>query len=79
MTGVELLREIRRLHPRLPALLTSGYADAAARQAALEGINVLPKPCDMPTLGRALDLAFDRSRRMIDERPLSSPCGVPRA
>jgi hypothetical protein len=40
------------------AVLTSGYADAAVRQAALERIDMLAKPYDMPALERTLDLAF---------------------
>jgi signal transduction histidine kinase/CheY-like chemotaxis protein len=58
MNGLDLIREVRRRHPRLAALLTSGYADAAVRQAAVERISVLAKPYAMQTLERALDLAF---------------------
>ena len=44
MNGVELAREIRRRQPKLPLLLTSGYAGAAKMVAEAEGVRILPKP-----------------------------------
>ena len=54
MDGVELAREIRRRHPTLPVLLTSGYPLRAAQRVEDEGFRVLPKPYDLMTLARAL-------------------------
>ncbi|MET3762068.1 CheY-like chemotaxis protein [Sphingomonas sp. UYEF23] len=54
MNGVELAREIRRRRPGLPILLTSGYAGAAARDAANENISILPKPYQLDALDQAL-------------------------
>lgn len=54
MNGVELAREIRRRRPGLPILLTSGYAGAAAREAASENIPILAKPYQIDALDQAL-------------------------
>jgi two-component system, NtrC family, sensor kinase len=59
MNGVELAREARRLRPRLPVVLTTGYsssADAALR----EGFLVLRKPYDVNALRKMLSAAFGR-------------------
>jgi two-component system cell cycle sensor histidine kinase/response regulator CckA len=55
LDGIGLTRAARRLHPGLPVLLTSGYADEAAR-AAVPGLGVgwLPKPYTLKTLGERL-------------------------
>ncbi len=55
MNGVELAREVRRRRPGLPILLTSGYAEAAARDAAAENIKILAKPYELPELQAALN------------------------
>ncbi len=54
MNGLDLAHEARRRRPGLPVLLTSGYADAAMREAIREHIRVLPKPYDIQTLAEAL-------------------------
>lgn len=54
MNGVELAREIRRRCAELPVLLTSGYAEAVAREADAEGIHLLAKPYEISQLGAAL-------------------------
>ena len=54
MNGLDLARETRRRRPGLPVLLTSGYADAAMREAAREDIRVLTKPYDIEALAEAL-------------------------
>jgi two-component system cell cycle sensor histidine kinase/response regulator CckA len=55
LDGIGLTRAARRLHPGLPVLLTSGYADEAAR-ATVPGLGVgwLPKPYTLKTLGERL-------------------------
>jgi len=57
MNGVDLARELRRRHPDLPVLLTSGYAQVAKRQADDEGVRVLPKPFLLGELAAALKVA----------------------
>jgi len=50
MNGLDLAREARRRRPGLLVLLTSGYADAAMREAMRENLRVLRKPYDIQTL-----------------------------
>jgi CheY-like chemotaxis protein len=59
MNGVDLAREVRRRRPDLPILLTSGYAEAALREAGGEGYEVLHKPYAIEDLQRAI-------RHMLD-------------
>ena len=54
MNGVELAREIRRLRPDLPVVLTTGYVEAA-RTAMAEGLEVLVKPFQIESLSAVLD------------------------
>jgi PAS domain S-box-containing protein len=54
MNGLDLARELRRRRPELPFLLSSGYAEAASREAEAEGIGILRKPYTLEALDRAL-------------------------
>jgi len=54
MDGLDLAREARRRRPGLPILLTSGYADAAIREAGRENIRVLRKPYNIDLLAQTL-------------------------
>ncbi len=55
MTGVELLNEVRRLHPQTVRLALSGQS---AKESVLKSVGpihqYLPKPCDVDTLQRTL-------------------------
>jgi signal transduction histidine kinase/ActR/RegA family two-component response regulator len=63
LNGFDLAREIRSRRPGLPILLTSGYADAAIRDAAHENVPVLRKPYDIEALAETLgELMEPRSR-----------------
>ena len=53
MNGIELVREIKRRNPRLPVVLTTGYAEGL-REAEGEGIPVLPKPYQLEALTEIL-------------------------
>jgi DNA-binding LytR/AlgR family response regulator len=53
MSGVDLAREIRRRNPRLPVVLTTGYAEGVS-DAESEGIPVLPKPYQLEALSDVL-------------------------
>jgi signal transduction histidine kinase/CheY-like chemotaxis protein len=66
MNGLDLARELRDRRPNLPLVLTSGYADAARREAAAAGIALLPKPYTLRDLAAALDDA-------IADRALQAP------
>jgi signal transduction histidine kinase len=54
MNGVELARELRRLRPELPVLLTSGYSDAVRELDPEEGLPLIEKPYRLETLQKAL-------------------------
>ena len=59
MSGLDLARRIRQHFPRLPILLTSGYARATG-EVFREGFNILAKPYSADLLAAAL-------RRTIEE------------
>jgi CheY-like chemotaxis protein len=54
MNGVDLARELKRLRPELPVLLTSGYSDAVRALGPDEGLPLLQKPYRLETLQGAL-------------------------
>ncbi|WP_428395565.1 ATP-binding protein [Lichenicoccus sp.] len=56
MNGLALAREIGRRRPDLPVLLTSGYAEAARRDA--QGLTVLAKPFRLEALAAAFAKAL---------------------
>jgi two-component system cell cycle sensor histidine kinase/response regulator CckA len=59
MAGPDLVRALRVQHPKLPAVLISGYADARQRrELAKEDIAFLPKPFAMAELTAAVQAAF---------------------
>ena len=53
VNGLQLAREIRRRHPELPILLTTGYVEAASDMKDGE-FDVLPKPFSLESLAEAL-------------------------
>jgi len=59
MNGVELAREIRTRALGVPVLLTSGYAEAAQKSAAAEGVHVLAKPYRLEELATSLREAIE--------------------
>jgi signal transduction histidine kinase/ActR/RegA family two-component response regulator len=61
LDGLDLVHEARRRRPGLPVLLTSGYAEAAIRNATQEGIPLLAKPYDIRALAEALDRVLGRA------------------
>ena len=62
MNGLDLVREARRRRPGIPVLLTSGYADAAMREASRDDVRVLRKPYDIQALAEAVgDAIADRA------------------
>ena len=62
MNGVELGRELRRLYPRLPVVLTSGYSHVLARESD-HGFELLQKPYSVEALSRILRRAASTPRR----------------
>ncbi len=61
MNGVELAREMRRLHPDLPVVLTSGYSSVLADEGT-DGLPLVRKPYSIGTLGEAISEVL-RARR----------------
>lgn len=53
MNGIDLARELRRLHPGLPIVLTSGYAHVLASDQPQE-FDLLNKPYSIEELSRVL-------------------------
>ena len=53
VNGLALAREIRRRHPEMPILLTTGYVESTADMKDGE-FNVLPKPFSLESLAEAL-------------------------
>ena len=62
MTGIELAREVRRRHPDLPVVLTSGYSHVLA-QHGTDGFELLQKPYSIEALSRVLQQAA-RGKRL---------------
>jgi two-component system NtrC family sensor kinase len=53
MTGLELAQEIRRCHPDLPVVLTSGYSHVLSEHGS-HGFELLQKPYSVEQLSRVL-------------------------
>ena len=49
----------RRLHPGIPTLLVTGFADMTRVEQVLGGQQVLSKPFDLDTLGNAVTRALE--------------------
>ncbi|WP_342167280.1 PAS domain S-box protein [Methylobacterium sp. SD21] len=62
MNGVELGREVRRLYPGLPVVLTSGYSHVLAQESN-HGFELLQKPYSVEALSRILRRAASKPRR----------------
>ncbi len=61
MNGIDLAREIRRRHPDLPVLLTSGYSHVLAQDGS-HGFELLHKPYSVEQLSRLLRRVAARRR-----------------
>ena len=62
MSGVELGQEIRRIHPDMPVILTSGYSSVLA-EGGTHGFELLHKPYSVDELARTLREVKDRRVR----------------
>ena len=61
MNGVDLAEAIRRIHPALPVVLTSGYSSVLAQEGS-RGFELIPKPYSVEVLARVL-------RRLVGDQP----------
>jgi signal transduction histidine kinase/CheY-like chemotaxis protein len=64
MNGIDLAQEIRRLHPDLPVVLTSGYSHVLAQEGS-HGFDLVHKPYSAEQLGRALQRAAAGTRATV--------------
>ncbi|WP_349631438.1 response regulator [Bradyrhizobium sp. BR 10289] len=64
MNGVELGREIRRRHPKVPVVLTSGYSEVLAEEGR-HGFDLVQKPYAAEELSRVLRRVM-RAKRLAD-------------
>jgi CheY-like chemotaxis protein len=63
LTGVEMVRELRLTRPDLPILFTSGYAETAEIEEALdETTSVLRKPFEISKLQQIISKLLQRSQ-----------------
>ncbi len=64
LSGTDVARELMRLRPGLPVILTSGYADRVSQDLTALGICMrVDKPFDRRTLGEALNQVLRNSIR----------------
>ena len=62
ISGLELARTVRQLHPGLPVILTSGYSHVLAEDGR-HGFELLHKPYSVEALSRALQQAVSQRGR----------------
>lgn len=67
LDGVALAQAISKKHPRVPVLLTSGYAKALA---ARHGLPILRKPYQLPALAEAIRSTLDPRSAESEQRQL---------
>jgi len=68
VTGIELLKEVRKIHPALPVILMSGQADMKVAMEALreQAFDFLSKPIDSNDLLESVRLAIQRAAKDSD-------------
>jgi DNA-binding NtrC family response regulator len=64
LDGIEALRIMKKRHPLVEVIMLTGHASA---EAAIEGLSLgafdyLMKPCDVPTLLKKANEAYDRKK-----------------
>jgi two-component system nitrogen regulation response regulator GlnG len=77
MSGIELLRAVKRKHPALPVIIMTAYSDLESAVSAFQGgaFEYLPKPFDVDRAVELIRRAVDESLReaQTDEAPLEVP------
>lgn len=69
MGGIELLAEVRRLHPQTSRIILSGANDQATTARSLNGTHqFIPKPFEASTLKAALDRIIGLDAYLMDDR-----------
>ncbi len=54
LSGTELVHQLRKVHPDLPCLIITGYADGEAVGGRPDGVMVLSKPFTPGKLSEAI-------------------------
>jgi two-component system nitrogen regulation response regulator GlnG len=77
MSGIELLRSVKRKHPALPVIIMTAFSDLESAVSAFQGgaFEYLPKPFDVDRAVELIRRAVDESLResQADEAPLEVP------
>jgi two-component system nitrogen regulation response regulator GlnG len=77
MSGIELLRAVKRRHPALPVIVMTAYSDLESAVSAFQGgaFEYLPKPFDVDKAVELIRRAVDESVResSTDEGPVEVP------
>ena len=77
MSGIELLRAVKRRHPALPVIVMTAYSDLESAVSAFQGgaFEYLPKPFDVDKAVEPIRRAVDESVResSTDEGPVEVP------
>ena len=60
-SGIDLAHEVRRRHPHLPVVLTSGYSHVLAQEGA-HGFDLVHKPYSAEQISRALHRVIGRAK-----------------
>ncbi|HEV2694058.1 MAG TPA: response regulator [Verrucomicrobiae bacterium] len=69
MSGIELLTEVRKLHPRTTRIILSGISDQAEAANSLNCTHLfIPKPFELKTLMAALDRIYTLDAYLKDEK-----------
>jgi DNA-binding NtrC family response regulator len=78
MTGLETLRRARQLHPKLPVLLVTAYADIRDAVGAMRdgAVNYLSKPIDLDELLRTVEQITGQQTPADKPSALPLPPGI---
>jgi len=60
MTGIELAEQVKKVHPQLPVILWSGYADLSGHESLVSGTieHILHKPFTVQGLSQVIHKAL---------------------
>jgi CheY-like chemotaxis protein len=61
MDGLAVIREARRLRPKLPAILMTGYVSSATQLSTDEDLSLMRKPVDSRALAESIGALVGRT------------------
>jgi DNA-binding NarL/FixJ family response regulator len=67
VSAAEMIRKLREFHPRIKALLTSGFSESViAHRSLLDGsIEMLPKPYELTDMARRVRAVLDSTEEKV--------------